>query len=129
MIMPPVQEEIFNQRKTEVHGMCCRELGLGRPLLVMQISNEGWRAPTSACARTTDFTVESRWRCWPTDPRRRHRVRRRAWPDLRTRFQEAIEEIRSGEAWGSMDITEPDAGSDMGAIRCRGCKPRMEPGA
>jgi alkylation response protein AidB-like acyl-CoA dehydrogenase len=36
-----------------------------------------------------------------------------------TRFAEAIAEIASGQAWGSMDITEADAGSDMGALRTR----------
>ena len=36
-----------------------------------------------------------------------------------TRFQKVIEEIMSGEAWGSMDITEPNAGSDMAALRAR----------
>lgn len=36
-----------------------------------------------------------------------------------TRFAEAIGELASGQAWGSMDITEPDAGSDMGALRCK----------
>src|SRR5690606_23486399 len=36
-----------------------------------------------------------------------------------TRFADAISEIMAGEAWGSMDITEPDAGSDMAALRCR----------
>lgn len=36
---------------------------------------------------------------------------------LNTRFQDAIEEIIAGNAFGSMDITEPDAGSDMGALR------------
>jgi alkylation response protein AidB-like acyl-CoA dehydrogenase len=34
-----------------------------------------------------------------------------------TRFAKEIEEIASGAAWGSMDITEPDAGSDMAALR------------
>ncbi len=38
----------------------------------------------------------------------------------KTRFPEAIAEIISGETWGSMDITEPDAGSDMASLRCRG---------
>ncbi len=37
-----------------------------------------------------------------------------------TRFQEAIEEIGRGDAWGSMDITEPNAGSDMAALRAYG---------
>ena len=39
---------------------------------------------------------------------------------LETRFADAIEEIRTGNAWGSMDITEPDAGSDMAKLRCIG---------
>ncbi len=33
-----------------------------------------------------------------------------------TRFEEAIKEIIAGKAWGSMDITEPGAGSDMAAL-------------
>ncbi len=33
------------------------------------------------------------------------------------RFSEAIRDIVENGAWGSMDITEPDAGSDMGALR------------
>ena len=36
----------------------------------------------------------------------------------KTRFAEPMADILSGEAWGCMDITEPDAGSDMGALRC-----------
>jgi hypothetical protein len=38
----------------------------------------------------------------------------------KTRFAEAIEEISTGAAWGCMDITEPDAGSDMARLRMRG---------
>ena len=34
-----------------------------------------------------------------------------------TRFAKEIEEITSGAAWGAMDITEPNAGSDMAALR------------
>jgi alkylation response protein AidB-like acyl-CoA dehydrogenase len=37
-----------------------------------------------------------------------------------TRFAAEIAEIVSGEAWGCMDITEPNAGSDMAALRTRG---------
>jgi alkylation response protein AidB-like acyl-CoA dehydrogenase len=37
-----------------------------------------------------------------------------------TRWREAINEIAAGEASGCMDITEPDAGSDMAALRAFG---------
>ncbi|MDB4970812.1 MAG: Butyryl-CoA dehydrogenase [Myxococcales bacterium] len=37
-----------------------------------------------------------------------------------TRFRSYIEEIVRGEAWGCMDITEPDAGSDMARLRAKG---------
>ena len=33
-----------------------------------------------------------------------------------TRFAKEIAEIAAGDAWGCMDITEPDAGSDMAAL-------------
>jgi alkylation response protein AidB-like acyl-CoA dehydrogenase len=39
---------------------------------------------------------------------------------LRTRWPAQIAEVASGRAWGSMDITEPDAGSDMAALRTVG---------
>jgi len=37
-----------------------------------------------------------------------------------TRWEKEIAEIAAGKAWGCMDITEPDAGSDMAALRARG---------
>ncbi len=36
-----------------------------------------------------------------------------------TRFAQEIGEIARGEAWGCMDITEPNAGSDMAALRTK----------
>jgi 3-(methylthio)propanoyl-CoA dehydrogenase len=36
-----------------------------------------------------------------------------------TRFAREIGEIARGEAWGCMDITEPNAGSDVAALRTR----------
>jgi 3-(methylthio)propanoyl-CoA dehydrogenase len=39
---------------------------------------------------------------------------------VKTRWQDEIREVASGQAWGSMDITEPDAGSDMAALRTLG---------
>lgn len=38
----------------------------------------------------------------------------------KTRFAQEIEEISSGAAWGAMDITEPDAGSDMARLKAKG---------
>lgn len=38
---------------------------------------------------------------------------------LKTRFAKEMAEIARGEAWGSMDITEPNAGSDMAALSTR----------
>ncbi len=37
---------------------------------------------------------------------------------IKTRFEKEILEIVEGKTWGSMDITEPGAGSDMAALRC-----------
>jgi alkylation response protein AidB-like acyl-CoA dehydrogenase len=39
---------------------------------------------------------------------------------LETRWKSYIEEIARGDAWGCMDITEPDAGSDMAVLRSKG---------
>ncbi len=39
---------------------------------------------------------------------------------IKTRWEKAIKEIAAGEAWGCMDITEPDAGSDMAVLRTVG---------
>ena len=39
---------------------------------------------------------------------------------VKTRFGKEVAEIIEGKAWGSMDITEPDAGSDMAALRATG---------
>jgi hypothetical protein len=38
----------------------------------------------------------------------------------KTRFAAEMDEIARGEAWGCMDITEPNAGSDMAALRTVG---------
>jgi alkylation response protein AidB-like acyl-CoA dehydrogenase len=38
----------------------------------------------------------------------------------KTRFATEMDEIARGEAWGCMDITEPNAGSDMAALRTVG---------
>ncbi|MEK7484548.1 MAG: acyl-CoA dehydrogenase family protein, partial [Planctomycetota bacterium] len=38
---------------------------------------------------------------------------------IQTRFQKAIEDITSGNAWGAMVLTEPNAGSDLGNLQTK----------
>ncbi|NOY28426.1 MAG: hypothetical protein GXP62_21425 [Oligoflexia bacterium] len=116
--------EILDQLgQLELHGLCLpRELGgLNAPLMVLQLNTEMLaRADVSVCAHAgfhggmalaaLMYSVLEGSTTFQTDP-----------PAItKTRFSECIEQILAGEAWGSMDITEPDAGSDMAAIKTRG---------
>lgn len=121
--MAPALDAIFQKlAQLEVHGMCLpRELGgqncplavfymtaeiLGRADLATMVHNSfhGGIAMAMLVYSLREGSTEY-------DPERA--VIRS------TRFQEAIDEIRRGQAWGCMDITEPDAGSDMAALRTR----------
>src|SRR5579872_96238 len=117
-------KEFFDAvRGADMHKLCIpRELGgLNAPLLLYFLCGEMVARGDLACMNhfsfhggmamaalaysveegTTDFDLEN------------------ARIDT-TRFRASIEEIMRGEAWGCMDITEPDAGSDMAALRTRG---------
>lgn len=119
---PPAMREIFAQLKElQLYGMTLpRELGgMNCPLLLQHVISElvaradvsvmthfGFHAATatvmllySTLEGTTQFDAQGRV--------------------VSTRFSDAIREILAGEAWGSMDITEPNAGSDMAALRTR----------
>ncbi|MDP2305709.1 MAG: acyl-CoA dehydrogenase family protein [Pseudomonadota bacterium] len=99
-----------------------RELGgMNAPLLLFQLTQELIaRADTSVCAHVGFhggiamaallYSVLEGTTTFTSDPPR----------IVDTRFRELIEEIVAGRAWGSMDITEPGAGSDMAALRTRG---------
>ena len=106
-----------------IHGLTMpRELGgMNAPLLVLQFMNElfargdvsvaahngfhGGMALAALMYSTIEGTTE-----FQQDP-----------PSIKeTRFAEAIAQMISGQAFGSMDITEPDAGSDMAALRTKG---------
>jgi len=120
---PEKLDQIFEKIKPlELHGLCLpRELGgMNCPLLVYMLMTEMFgRADVSISAHhgfhggmamallaysvdegTTEFDPET-------------------GEIVETRFADEIEEIVEGEAWGSMDITEPNAGSDMAALRTR----------
>ncbi len=124
VLFPEPLNEIFEQIKAlELHGACIpRELGgMNCPLMLYYINAELIaRADVSVMAHHSfhggiaaallmysilEGTTEYR-----TDP-----------PGIaKTRFANEIAEIIRGDAWGSMDITEPNAGSDMAALRCTG---------
>ncbi len=121
---PPRLEGIFRQiGELDVHGMCLpRELGgVNAPVILHNIQNELLARAEQAVM--THFTFHGGMATamflfsideGTTD------LDRETLKFSRTRFADEIGEIVRGEAWGCMDITEPDAGSDMAALRTVG---------
>ena len=119
---PSMKEAFEAIRQADLHKLCIpRELGgLNAPLMLYFLCGEMVARADVACMNhfsfhggmamaalaysvnegTTTFDLQS------------GRI-------TSTRFADEIGEIARGEAWGCMDITEPDAGSDMGALRTR----------
>ncbi len=117
-------DAIFEHIKSlELHGMCLpRELGgMGCPLALYLINTELLaRADVSmmahygfhggmAMAMLVFSMMEGSTEIDPETATIKS-----------TRFSDYIEEIRRGDAWGCMDITEPDAGSDMARLKAFG---------
>ena len=123
VVFPSRLEGIFKKiNALELHGMCIpRELGgLNCPLLIYMISAElmargdvsvmthhGFHGGIAMALMIYSLEEGST----TFDPK--------TGAIESTRFGEAISNIIAGKAWGSMDITEPDAGSDMAALRTR----------
>ncbi len=124
VVFPPRLTSIFDTiRGLELHGMCLpRELGgQNAPMLLYFVNTELFaRADVSVMAHQSFhggvamamLLFSLREGTTQIDPDS-GRIES-------TRFGKEIEEIRRGEAWGAMDITEPDAGSDMAALKSRG---------
>lgn len=123
VVFPPTLAKTFRKlNDLELHGMSLpRELGgLNAPLLVYFLNSEMLaRADVSvmshhgfhggiAMALLFFSLLEGSTK---VDPATRRIVS--------TRWEQAIREIAAGRAWGCMDITEPNAGSDMAALRTR----------
>ena len=123
-VEPAAMTAIFEQIKgLDLHWMTLpRELGgMNSPLMLYFINTELFgRADVSVMAHhgfhggmamaMLAFSLREGTTEW--DPE--------TFEITRTRFQEYIEEIGRGDAWGCMDITEPDAGSDMARLRAVG---------
>ena len=122
-VLPRPLAAIFDRiRELDLHGMCLpRELGgLNCPLILYLVNAELLaRGDVSVMAHHSFhggmamamlvFSIQEGTTTFDTA---RAKI-------LETRFQGPIGEIARGAAWGCMDITEPNAGSDMGALRCK----------
>jgi 3-(methylthio)propanoyl-CoA dehydrogenase len=120
-IFPERLQGIFDQiKELELHGMCLpRDLGgMWAPLLVNWMCAEMIaRGDVSVMAHhgfhggialaMLIFSLEEGSTEW--DPKKLTLTK--------TRWEKQIKEIARGDAWGSMDITEPDAGSDMAKLK------------
>jgi 3-(methylthio)propanoyl-CoA dehydrogenase len=120
---PPEMDELFDKiRELDLHGMCLpRELGgMNVPLLIYFLNTEIMgRADVSTMAHHSfhggiamamlAFSVQE----GSTEVDAAGKI-------IQTRWDGAIREIAQGDAWGCMDITEPDAGSDMARLRAVG---------
>ena len=123
VVFPPLLAGIFTQlHGLGLHGMCLpRELnGMNCPMMVYFLCAELMaRADVSVMTHHSfhggiamallAYSLEEGSTRFDTEKRQL----------LETRFAPEIDQIVKGEAWGCMDITEPDAGSDMGALRTR----------
>jgi alkylation response protein AidB-like acyl-CoA dehydrogenase len=123
VVFPDRLQSIFDQiNELDLHGLNVpRELGgMNAPMLVYFLLSEMMgRAEVSVMAHhgfhggmAMAALIFSIREGTTTIDRETGRIQQ-------TRFRQMIDEIVSGEAWGCMDITEPDAGSDMAALRAK----------
>ena len=124
VVFPKRLAGIFEQiKQMELHGLCVpRELGgMNAPLMLYFLASEVMgRADVSVMAHhgfhggmaMAMLVFSVREGTTAVDPQN-GRI-------LETRFEQFIREIVSGQSWGCMDITEPDAGSDMAQLRTKG---------
>ncbi len=121
---PGVMEETFAKMSAlELHGLSVpRELGgLNAPIAVFQVVNELFaRADVSICAHH-GFHGGMAMAALVYSVLEGSTTFDRELPGISaTRFRHVVDDILAGRSWGSMDITEPHAGSDMANLRTRG---------
>jgi 3-(methylthio)propanoyl-CoA dehydrogenase len=123
VVEAPRMAQIFERiRELELHGLCLpRELGgMNCPLLLHSVTAE--LLARSDAAIMTHYSFHGGMALamliyslheGSTEVDPEHQT------IIKTRFEEQIREIVRGDAWGSMDITEPHAGSDMAALKTK----------
>lgn len=121
---PQVMVEMFEKLGAlELNGLNLpRELGgLNAPIVLLQVTNELFaRADVSICAHH-GFHGGMAMAALVYSVLEGSTTFDRDLPGIaETRFRHVIDDILAGRSWGSMDITEPHAGSDMANLRTRG---------
>lgn len=123
-VVPPELDQLFASiAGLELHGMALpRELGgMNCPMLLYYLHSEMFaRADVSIMAHhgfhggiAMALLLYSILEGTTHYDRSSHQI-------TSTRFHNEIQRILRGQAWGCMDITEPNAGSDMAALRTVG---------
>jgi alkylation response protein AidB-like acyl-CoA dehydrogenase len=117
----PSMKEVFDAiRAADLHKLCIpRELGgLNAPLLLYFLCGEMIARGDLACMNHFSFHGGMAMAALAYSVSEgTTQFDMKAGRIASTRFAEEIGEIARGEAWGCMDITEPNAGSDMAALR------------
>ena len=109
-------------KDAELHRMCIpTELGgLDVPLIVYFLGGEMIaRADVSAMTHFSFHGGMGLAMLWYSMQEGTTRLGPEGIDFTGTRFASYIQELARGDAWGAMDITEPNAGSDMAALRTR----------
>jgi alkylation response protein AidB-like acyl-CoA dehydrogenase len=123
-VFPPRLAGIFEQvKQLGLHGLCVpRELGgMNAPVMLYFLASELFgRADVSVMAHHGFHGGMAMAMLLFSVREGTTRIDPVKGTILETRFAAFIEEIVRGEAWGCMDITEPDAGSDMARLRAKG---------
>jgi len=125
VVQCPEHQAIFEQLKEMgIYGMTVpRELGgMNLPILVYFLIAEvfcrgdvGSMTHFAFHAGMATSMVEYSLREGTTERDKDGRI-------IKTRWDAYVQEIIEGNAWGSMDLTEPDAGSDLAALRAKAIK-------
>lgn len=122
VVFPPELQGVFDQiKELGLHSMCLpRELGgMNAPLLLYMLTAELFARADVGAMTHHSFHTGMAMAMLVYSIREGSTEFDEQGFITKTRFKDEIQEIMSGEAWGCMDITEPNAGSDMGALTTR----------
>ena len=123
VVLPEAMTEIFDTfAETGLHGMCVpREFGgMNAPLMVYFLASEMFaRADVSVMAHFGFHGGIAMALLMYSALEGSATVDPESGGIVDCRFADAVRDIVENAEWGSMDITEPNAGSDVGALHTR----------